>query len=57
MSDIYVRPIRPVWDPEHKDLLPVNGRHVPPTPYWLRRIKCGSVATDKVKINETKRIK
>lgn len=46
MSEIFVRPVRPAFDPVHKDFLPPSGRYVDPTPYWLRRLKYGTV-TDK----------
>jgi hypothetical protein len=32
-----------VYDPERKDRLPVEGRDVPDTPYWRRRIAEGGV--------------
>lgn len=46
MTEIFVRPLRPTFDPVHKDFLPPGGRYVDPTPYWLRRLKYGTV-TDK----------
>ena len=46
MTEIFVRPLRPTFDPVHKDFLPPSGRYVDPTPYWLRRLKYGTV-TDK----------
>ena len=46
MTEIFVRPLRPTFDPVHKDFLPPSGRYVDSTPYWLRRLKYGTV-TDK----------
>jgi hypothetical protein len=34
-----------VRDPDLLDLLPVEGREVPPTDYWLRRKADGDVTT------------
>ena len=32
-----------VYDPERKDRLPPEGRDVPDTPYWRRRVSEGGV--------------
>lgn len=34
---------RAVRDPELRDLLPAEGRDVPRTDYWLRRLRDGDV--------------
>ncbi len=33
----------PVRDPATKRHLPAEGKEVPETSYWLRRLKCGDV--------------
>lgn len=30
-----------VFDPEHMDWMPSEGRHVPSSPYWVRRVAEG----------------
>jgi hypothetical protein len=46
MSNTYAvkpAPGRIVPDPEYGDDLPAEGRDVPKTPYWVRRLKDGDV--------------
>lgn len=42
---MFVKPApgRVVPDPERRDLLPEEGRDVPETTYWLRRLADGDV--------------
>ena len=35
-----------VFDPVRREFLPENGRDVPRTAYWLRRLKVGDVILD-----------
>lgn len=54
MTEIFVRPLRPTFDPVHKDFLPPSGRYVDPTPYWLRRLKYGTVTDKPLQAQATK---
>lgn len=42
---MYVKPVsdRNVPDPDRGDSLPADGREVPETQYWLRRIADGDI--------------
>lgn len=42
---MFVRPAEglQVRDPATKRLLPSDGKEVPESSYWLRRLKCGDV--------------
>ena len=32
-----------VYDPTHREFLPAEGRDVPRSPYWIRRLQTGDV--------------
>ena len=32
-----------VYDPTHRGMLPPEGRDVPKSPYWMRRVQTGDV--------------
>ncbi|HZR34346.1 MAG TPA: DUF2635 domain-containing protein [Nevskia sp.] len=42
---VYPKPGFKVFDPQLKDYLPAEGRTVPPTPFWHRRLQDGDVTT------------
>ena len=42
----YPKPGFKVFDPQLKDYLPAEGRTVPPTPFWHRRLQDGDVRFD-----------
>lgn len=45
---MYVKPApgRTVPDPDRGDILPAEGREVPETQYWLRRLADGDIERD-----------
>jgi len=44
---VYPKPGLKIFDPQLKDYLPMEGRAVPPTPFWHRRLQDGDVTLEK----------
>lgn len=40
---MFVVPVRPVRDPITKNYLPAEGKDVPESSYWVRRLRDGDV--------------